>query len=118
MVPIDSRVKEKLLEAGLGESKICITNVDDCTAAEFKAIVIKQYPKLSNCGGFELLRCVTNSKSLEVVSPRLARVPRMLKSVIGTGKVFIRPIQKDLDLDATLDLKEVEVSYDLLRYKI
>lgn len=43
-----------------------------------------------------------NTKCLSSVS----RVPRLLKSVIGCGRVFLRPIQKDLDWVETLLLSQ------------
>ena len=67
---------------------------------------INQYPKLGDGGGFEILRCIPNSKILEVVSNSASRVPRLLKSVIGCGRVFLRPIQKDLNLSRDISLEE------------
>lgn len=96
-VPTDSKFKENLVEAGLGEKKIIIPDLD-CGAAEFKDILLTKFPKLKDGGGFELLRCVANSKSLEVISTTVSRLPRLLKAVIGSGKVYLRPIQRDLDL--------------------
>lgn len=115
---MDARVKEKLLEAGLGEAKITVPDIDDCGASEFKDILLKQYPKLGDGGGFELLRCVSNTRSLEVISTTVSRVPRLLKSVIGCGKVFIRPIQKDLSMspDTALESADIEVIKLLIRW--
>ena len=114
-VPADAKFKETLVEAGLGEKKITIPNID-CSAAEFKDILLFNYPKLKDGGGFECLRCVSNTKSLEVVSNSVARVPRLLKSVIGCGRIFIRPIQRDLDLkpdkSISVDSSEVYKSTD------
>lgn len=96
-VPVDAKFKEKLVEAGLGEKKIVVPDID-CSGGEFKELLMFNYPKLKDGGGYELLRCVSNTKSLEIVSNTVARVPRLLKSVIGCGRIFIRPIQRDLDL--------------------
>ena len=44
------------------------------------------------------MRCIANSKCLEVIPTNVAQRPSLLKSVIGNAKVYIRPIQADLDL--------------------
>ena len=63
------------------------------------------FPKLDGCGGFDLLCCIPNTKDLEAISFAVSHSPKLLKSVVGGGKVFIRPIQHDLDLD--LDKKPI-----------
>ena len=55
---------------------------------------MKHYPNLKKCGGFEVLYCLPNSKSLEVVLSNDAFSPSLLKTVIGAG----RPIQIDKDM--------------------
>ena len=64
-----------------------------------KNFIGASFPKLKDCGGFELLRCLPNSKSLDPVSAKMLQSPRMLKSIIGSGRIFIRPIQQNLSLD-------------------
>ena len=59
--------KESLTEAGLGERKVVIPNID-CSAQEFKDELIKVFSKLKYAGGFKLLRCLSNSKLLEPLS--------------------------------------------------
>ena len=76
---MDPKFKEKLVEAGLGEKKVVIPDID-CTASEFKELLLNQFPKLHDAGGFELLRCISNSQSLELISSTVSRVPRLLKS--------------------------------------
>lgn len=48
--------RQALLEAGLGEKKISIGNID-CNAEEFREKLLEEFPKLKEGGGFELLRC-------------------------------------------------------------
>lgn len=93
--------RETLVAAGLGEKKVVIPNID-CSWEDFKAVLVAAFPKLNGSGGFDLLRCVPNSKQLEVISLAVAQSPKLLKSVVANGKVFIRPIQKDLHLDQDL----------------
>lgn len=58
-------------------------------------------PKLKNAGGFELLRCIAGSRDLEVIQYANSHSPRLLRARLGIAKVFIHPIQLDLDLSAT-----------------
>ena len=101
-VPLTAALKEALIEAGLGAKNIVIPDVS-CSRDEFWEIIISNYPKLLGCGGFELLRCVANSRQLELISCNASQSPKLLKAIIGNGRVFIRPIQKDLDLDPIVD---------------
>ena len=96
--PSTAAIKEMLLEAGLGEKKVLVPDIT-CAKEEFLQIITSNFPKLKKCGGFELLRCGSNSKKLEVLSNKVCWSPRLLKAIIGSGRIFIRPIQKDLDTD-------------------
>ena len=96
--PSTAAIKEMLVEAGLGEKKIVIPDIA-CSKEEFLQIITSNFPKLKNCGGFELLRCSSNSKTLEVILSKVSRTTKLLKAIIGSGRIFIRPIQQDLDTD-------------------
>ena len=65
---------------------------------EFHEILIQRYPMLIDAGGFELLRCVTNTRLLEPISASVAKSPKLVKQIIGNGWIYIRPLQKNLDL--------------------
>ena len=53
------------------------------------------FPKLKNCGGFELMHCVANCRTLSVIE--CASSVRELKANVGNQpKIYLRPIQKDL----------------------
>lgn len=108
-VPANISEREPLVAAGLGEKKKVIPDIE-CTWDEFKKILISVFPKLRDCGGFDLLRCVPNTKDLEVISLAIAHSPKLLKSVVGNGRIFIRPIQQDLKMDEDL-MATAEVSY-------
>ncbi|XP_064387954.1 uncharacterized protein LOC135336110 isoform X1 [Halichondria panicea] len=97
-VPCSVYDRNVLVSAGLGEKKTVIPDIE-CSAKDFNEIIISSFSKLNGCGGFELLRCVPNTKDLELISPVIAASPKVLKSVIGNGRVFIRPIQKSLDVN-------------------
>ena len=87
----------QLVSAGLGEQKVTIPDVE-CSWETFKELLVTTFPKLTDCGGFDLLRCVPNTKDLEVISLAIAHSPKLLKSVVANGRVFIRPIQRDVSL--------------------
>ena len=95
--PCTPSAKEKLLTAGLGEQKTTIPDVS-CTKSEFNDAILELFPRLRESGGYELLKCIPNSKHLEIISSRISQSPRLLRSVVGNGRVFIRPIQKSLSL--------------------
>ena len=65
-IPSTVADKEVLVEAGLGEQKVCVPNVE-CTMKEFHEILVQRFPKLIDAGGFELLRCVANTRHLEPI---------------------------------------------------
>ena len=98
-VPCTQAEKMVLEEAGLGEKLITIPNID-CTAENFNKLLVDAFPKLKESGGFELLRCKTQSRDLILISPRIASNARLLKRRIGNGRVYIRPIQRSLGLEA------------------
>ena len=100
-VPCTAAAKELLLEAGLGSKSVTVPDVS-CSRTEFWDCIISAYPKLAGCGGFELLRCMANSRDLEVLSQNISQSAKLLKTVVGNGRVFIRTLQKDLDLKPVL----------------
>ena len=115
-VPSSASVKETLLQAGLGERSVVLPDIF-CTKEEFMQTIMATFPKLKSCGGFEFLRCIPNTKRLEVITPKLAHTPKLLRSIIGSGRVFIRPIQSNLSLEADTSVcSSPEV--DILIFKI
>ena len=51
---------------------------------------------------------MANSRLLEPLSSSISSSPKLLKSVIGKSRVYIRPIQKDLDLSTDSEYTLVE----------
>ena len=110
-VPTTTGEKYLLNDAGLGEKKITVPNVK-CCHEELKEIITDSFPKLKNCGGFEFLRCLPNSRELQVIPANISQCPQVLQTRVGSGKIYIRPIQKDLDLTSTIEETEAStVSY-------
>ena len=54
------------------------------------------FPQRKNCGGFELLRCVLNCRVLESIECAMA--VKKLKTSVGLGKIYVRPIQRSLSI--------------------
>ena len=79
----------------------------ECSAQTFHDIIVGCYPKLQEAGGFELLRCRPNSRDLMTISQSISSVPRLLKRWVGNGKVYVRPLQRELSLEA-IESEEVE----------
>ena len=97
--------KEILHNAGLGLRKIKLDLSDDenevrqkLTSADVPegGAFPSGYPQLKHCGGFELMQCLSNSRDLSVLSCSLAAKDIKAKVGGGQGKIFIRPIQKNL----------------------
>ena len=95
--PCTPSAKEKLVAAGLGEKKFTIPDTS-CSKNAFNDAILELFPRLRESGGYELLKCVPNSKQLEIVSSRISQSPSLLRSVVGNGRVFIRPVQNNLSL--------------------
>ena len=96
LVP-DSQERATLKLAGLGEKRVTLpvlaTALEVCDELRF------QYPRLADGGGFELLRASdASSKDLEVIkAPEGGHTVDYLKAVIHSAKIYIRPLQKDLN---------------------
>ena len=89
--------KNHLILAGLGEKSLTIPNID-CSPGDFQEFICEEFPKLREGGGIESLKCVQSSRKLEVIPYNVSSSPRVLKAWIGAARVYLRPIQKILDL--------------------
>lgn len=101
-VPTSKLGRLALQEAGLGDKTITVPNIN-CNPGDFRLLLLEAYPKLQSGGGFELLRCKKQSRDLVLIGHRIASSPKLLKQQVGNGKVYIRPIQRDLSLDMVAD---------------
>ena len=65
--------------------------------------LLEAFPKLRAGGGYELLRTSErNNRTLDVIPPPPSGYTvAYLKSVAGQAKIYVRPLQKDLDLTPT-----------------
>ena len=51
-----------------------------------------------------MLKCTTSTRKLEVIPFRFCSSARILRAWIGTARIYIRPIQADLDLTPTEEI--------------
>ena len=91
---------DTLLSAGLGRRKLVCPN-KNASHSEFQKFLESEFPRLKAGGGFELLRAVGGGggkRRLQVIppGPEGYNIP-YIRGVIGSGVVFIRPLQASLD---------------------
>lgn len=97
----DREESNTLLQAGLGKRKLVCPN-KNASHSEFQAFVESEFPKLKAGGGFELLRAAGGGggkRKLQIVPPGCEgyNVP-YVRGVVGSGVLFIRPLQVNLDI--------------------
>ena len=94
----DSHYRATLKLAGLGEKRFAVDIY--CTGQEFYDELLYQFPKLRDGGGYELLRVPEGGgRDLDVIKvPEGGYNTEYLRAVVHSAKVFIRPLQKALDL--------------------
>ena len=102
-IPTNDVDKDDLLRAGLGEKEIEFNNME-LNADGFRELLYQFYPSLKNGGGFQFFKCAPNTRNLQLLSSTTLSSPAMLKTRVGNARTYIRPLQKDLDMSAVLDL--------------
>ena len=95
----NSQEKQILYKAGLGMKKIKFFP-DDGEQEVYNKLTSADpenggFPKLKDCGGFELLQCTANCRDLEVLKCAMS-VKELKNHISGQGKIYIRPIQRSL----------------------
>ena len=94
--PPDSKTRAKLQPAGLGAKRLSL--FQDGDPEELHEELVQQYPKLSSGGGYELLHASSNRKLEIIPVPQEGCSVNFLRSVVHRAKVYVRPIQRDLDM--------------------
>ena len=79
---------DELYHAGLGLKKITIPDMNAVTNSSFRKIITDSFPLLKHSGGFEYLRCIPNSKQLELFSELAQSNPKVLQERSQKGKIF------------------------------
>jgi len=95
-VPLREKEKDELFVAGLGEKEVEFDDLE-ASAEEFQEVIFNAFPQLRDGGGYQFLRCIPNSRSLEPLSGFVMSSPSILKQRVGTSRTYIRPLQRDLD---------------------
>ena len=86
-----------LSSVGLGEKVIKFHSME-VMLDEFQDIIKFNYPKLEESGGFDLLKCRANSRELEEFSYMVTYPLPRIQHNAPNGRIYIRPLQKDLKL--------------------
>lgn len=93
--------KAALFNAGLGERKI--TFIKSADNSLFKRKLEEVFPKLCDCGGYDLLRTVVGSKyeltGIPIPSTGYSSQQLADQSNLGQALCYVRPMQKDIDMD-------------------
>ena len=97
-IPPDTADRVRLVQAGLGEKRVSCgwgSGVD-----ELHRELLSAFPRLRSGGGYEFLKIDEASRRhLSVVPPPAGGYsPTYLRAVFLQAKVFIRPLQRNLDL--------------------
>ena len=96
--PPDMQERASLQIAGLGEKRVSFNVYAD--AHDVYHELMNQFPKLSEGGGFELLRVNDRggaARRLELINPPKSGYDVLfLKAVVQQAKIYIRPLQKNL----------------------
>ena len=102
-IPTTDGEKDELIKAGLGEKIIEFPSLN-ANGDDLSDILYSTFPKLKEGGGFELCRCIANSRKLEVLTTVAHSSLYHLKERVGNSRTYIRPLQKDLDLSEVHEL--------------
>ena len=85
--------------SGLGKKTLSFD--DDATADEVHLIILDAFSKLSDAGGYEILRVMDKTKTLDVITaPPEGYTVAFLKDIAQQAKLYIRPIRNNLSMDA------------------
>lgn len=101
----DANERTALKLAGLGEKKFSVFVYG--TSSELQDDLFREFPKLASGGGYELLRAPEAGRRELVVTdmPHDGYSVECLQAVVKSAKLYIRPLQRDLDMSPLM--KEV-----------
>ena len=94
--PMSVKERTALANAGLGDASITF----GFNKSSVYNGIIQRFPQLSEVGGFDLLlfqRGNGEGAGFHRILP--PHTPQRLKELCGQAKIFIRPLQKDIELD-------------------
>lgn len=96
------KTKDELHYAGLGENLVEFNSLK-MSGEEFKELLVSYFPKLNDCGGYQLCQSINAKGDLEPLSTMSCCSPEILKQRCGSKRKYIVPIQQDLDLSSVHD---------------
>ena len=102
-MPSSKQQRDALVACGLGEKVIALPM--HSSADELHQVILSTFPKLSSCGGYELMRCIGNSKTLHVIDPPYT--PVNLCTTVGQSRIYVRPLQSNISLTVQPSQDEV-----------
>ena len=103
IVPTSKQQRDALVACGLGENVIALPM--HSAADELHQVIMSTFPKLSSCRGYELMRCIGNSKTLHVIEPPYTLVN--LCTTVGQSRIYVRPLQSNIPLSVQSSQDEV-----------
>lgn len=112
VIPCSNYERDVLLEAGLGEKRVFIPDVD-ASGEEFRSVLYEAFPKLKDAGGYSFGKCKANSKHIEPLSSYCLTSPKVLRSRVGNARTYIIPMQRNLSLSAVLTETDVKSNVSL-----
>ena len=89
--------KGSLQACGWGEKSISFPSLD-LTYGETMDVLVSHFPKLSKAGGVDFCKSPSNTRDLVIIPLTSGGIPYQLQMKGGHGRIYIRPIQADLDL--------------------
>ena len=115
--PSSVKDKTELCNAGLGDSSMVLDLNESTTYCHEK--IIERYQKLDGAGGYELLlfqRGGGDGGGFHVIKP--PHTSKRLKDICGQAKIYIRPLQKDIDClnSGVPHLETMEVQYSTVSH--
>lgn len=114
IVPCSNFERDVLLEAGLGEKKVTFPDLDG-SSEEFRSVLYDAFPKLKDAGGYSFGKCKANSKQIEKLSSFCLQSPRVLRDRVGNARTYIIPMQRSLDINTTITVKDTELNVSKLQ---
>ena len=91
-----SEEKIELARMGLGLSEVVFNSDGD--AEHIHQVLLEKFPVLESCGGYTLLRLAENSHSMvEIEGPDSGMTVSYLKDILNQAKLYIRPLQRDIE---------------------
>jgi hypothetical protein len=107
--------KAKLYKHGLGEREIECTAGDlEMTREEFRDLIFSFFPVLRGAGGYQFLKCFPNSRKMEILPSITHESPLSLKRLVGGAKTFIKPLQRDIDIQDEMMTEFIEPTDECL----